>query len=263
MRQIRDFARYQGSADEVMTHLEQRVRLHESRSQGVIPQKEAKVEALPSYAEIFGRAFDLLGQADLTTSPRKAQALRNTAVAITLFCPFPLRVADTRLRFGRELLWDGEGYRFHLTVSKTGRLFTAPILPMFGFFIDQLVLQGSGQEYLGKLRKDCIRSERLLFVTHRDLAPFDRYVSYLWKQELGTGNHAARTKLHNEFGRLGARGVELAMLACGHRSEKTAEHYRTLAYERLALERIHADMAADISEQEWAEFFGWPSPHPS
>lgn len=91
MRQVRDFARYLGSPDEVITHLEQRVRLHEGRAHGVIPQKEAKVEALPSYAEIFGRAFDLLGKADQTRSPIKAQGLRNTAVAITLFCPFPLR----------------------------------------------------------------------------------------------------------------------------------------------------------------------------
>lgn len=142
-----------------------------------------------------------------------------------------------------------------MTVSKTRRLFTAPVLPVFGFFIDQLILQGSSRDYLDELREDCIRSGRLLFVTYQDRAPFDRYVSYLWKKELGTGNHAARTKLHNEFGRLGARGVELAMRACGHRSEKTAEYYRTLAYERLALERIHAEAAADISDQEWTEFF--------
>jgi hypothetical protein len=55
---------------------------------------------------------------------------------------------------------------------------------------------------------------------------------------------------------MGARGVELAMRACGHRSEKTAEAYRTRAFERLALDRIHENLAADILDAEWKEFFG-------
>ncbi|PVH28241.1 hypothetical protein DDE20_14165 [Pararhodobacter oceanensis] len=62
---------------------------------------------------------------------------------------------------------------------------------------------------------------------------------------------------------MGTRGVELAMRACGHRSEKTAEAYRTRAFEYLALDRIHQDQAADILDAEWEEFFGMSGPRES
>jgi hypothetical protein len=102
--------------------------------------------------------------------------------------------------------------------------------------------------------------QRALFVNHYDDEPHDRFVSYMWQQFLGTGNHAARTHLHDSFGRMGSRGVELAMRACGQRSEKTAEAYRTRAFEMLSLERIHEDLAADILDEEWEVFFGCSDP---
>lgn len=198
----------------------------------------------------------MLGAAHKTKSPRVAQSLRNKAVAITLFCPFPLRVEDTQLRFDEEILWDGNHYRFNLKISKTGRAFTAYIIPVFAFFIDQLILQGSSPEHLQDLRDQCFSEKRLLFVKYNDKAPHKRYVSSLWAEVFGMGNHAARTHLHNSFGRLGARGVELAMRACDHRSEKTAEAYRTRAFEPLSLEHIHKELVADFTDQEWQEFFG-------
>lgn len=259
IRQVRDFARYIGADQEVMEHFAARIRVHERKRSGFTPQKEAKVLALPDYAGIFGMALDMLGKAANTRHPKGAQGLRNGAVAITLFCPFPFRVADTKLHFGREILWDESGYRFNLIVSKTQRPFHAPVIPVFGWFIDQLILQGSGPEHLDDLRSACFASKRALFVNYNDTEPHEGYVSYVWDRWLGTGNHAARTKLHDSFGHMGARGVELAMRACGHRSEKTAEAYRTRAYEYLALERIHRDQAADILDEEWEEFFGKPA----
>lgn len=256
MRQIHGFAKYVGATSEVLSHLAERIRIHEKRSLHVVPQKEAKIQSLPSYAEIFGIALDMLGRADQVRFPAQAQAMRNAAVAITLFCPFPFRVADTRLHFGRDILWDGELYRFNTVISKTMRPFAAPILPVFGFFIDQMILQGARVEHLNGMRESCFDRQRALFVRYEDSNVHPRYVSHLWQTYLGTGEHAARTHLHNNFGRLGARGVELAMRACDHRSEKTAEHYRTQAFELLSLERIHNDVVADILDEEWQIFFG-------
>lgn len=256
VRQIRDFARYIGSDDAVLEHLADRIRFNENRSHHAEPQKEAKVLALPDYAGIFGMALDMLGKAAMTRNPKSAQRLRNGAVAITLFCPFPFRVADTHLRFGQDILWDGEGYRFNLIIQKTRRPFSAPVLPVFGWFIDQMVLQGASPEHLAELRKKCFDEQRALFVNHHDADVHERFVSYMWQQFLGTGNHAARTHLHDSFGRMGSRGVELAMRACGHRSEKTAEAYRTRAFEMLSLEKIHEDLKADILDEEWEVFFG-------
>lgn len=255
IRQVGEFARYIGAPEAVLTHLAGRVRYHERRASGHTPLKEAKVLALPTYEDIFGMAFDLLGAAERTKNAKQAQFKRNAAVAITLFCPFPLRVADTVMRFGEEITWNGQMYRFDLVLSKSKRPYTAPILPVFGFFIDQMVLQGAALEHLDALRRDCLQKRRLLFVTYDGRAPHARYVSHLWSQVLGTGNHAARTKLHDEFGRLGSRGVELAMRACGQRGERTAEAYRTRAFQMLAVEKAHADMAGEISDAEWREFF--------
>ncbi|CAM4086451.1 hypothetical protein [Paracoccus yeei] len=82
-----------------------------------------------------------------------------------------------------------------------------------------------------------------------------RYVSHLWQQVLGTGNHASRTKLHEQFGQLGSRGVDLAMGACAQHSERTAESHRTRAFQMLAIDKSHADMMGEITDAEWKEFF--------
>lgn len=256
IRQIRDLGRYIGADDEVLGHLASRIRIHENRSQGAIPQKEAKIQILPDYSQIFGMALDMLGRAERVRNARSAQRLRNMAVAITLFSPFPLRAADTQLRFGDQILWDGAEYRFDLIVSKTQRRFVTPVIPVFGWFIDQLVLQGGGPEHLADLRAECFQQNRPLFVNYDDSAGHERMVSYYWSEALGTGCHAARTHLHDAFGRFGSRGVELAMRACGQRSERTAEAYRTRAFEMLTRERAHSDMAGAIMDAEWREFFG-------
>lgn len=256
IRQVQSFALYHGAPDDVLAHLAKRVRVHEGRANASTPLKEAKVLALPSYEDIFETAFDLLGEADATKNAVQAQFKRNAAVAITLFCPFPVRAADTVMRLGREITWDGQRYRFDLVLSKDKRPYTAPIIPVFGFFIDQLILQGADLEHLPNLRTACFQAERPLFVTYEGRFPHARYASHLWKQVLGTGGHAARTKLHDEFGRLGSRGVELAMRACGQRSEKTAEVYRTRAFQMLAIEKAHADFMCEITDAEWTEFFG-------
>jgi hypothetical protein len=256
IRQIRDLGRYIGADHEVLAHLASRIRIHESRSQGAIPQKEAKIQTLPDYSEIFGMALDMLGRADKVRNARSAQRLRNMAVAITLFSPFPLRAADTQLRFGDQILWDGGEYRFDLVISKTQRRFVAPVIPIFGWFIDQLVLQGRGPEHLADFRAECFQQNRPLFVNYDDSAGHERMVSYYWSEALGTGCHAARTHLHDAFGRFGSRGVELAMRACGQRSERTAEAYRTRAFEMLTRERAHSDMAGAIMDAEFQEFFG-------
>lgn len=263
IRQVRDFARYVGADAEFLDHLAARIRRHENRARTALPQKEAKVLALPDYAGIFGMALDLLGSASNTENPRVAQFRRNAAVAITLFCPFPFRAADTRLRFGKEITWDGECYALNLEISKTRRRFRAPVIPVFGWFIDHMILQGASSEHLEWQRTKCFAKKRSLFVNYDDTEVHGRYVSYLWQRVLGTGCHAARTHLHDSFGRMGSRGVELAMRACDHRSEKTAEAYRTRAFDFLSLERTHDDFRANILDEEWNDFFGKPVSTPN
>ena len=255
LRQLRDFGDYIGMEPALRAHLADRLRLWENKVNGTPSYKEAKILALPTYAEIFSMAFDMLGKADKLSNPRHAQRRRNVAVAITLFCPFPMRLADTNIRFGEELDWDGMHYRFNICTSKTKLPYYPTIIPAFGFLIDQLVLQGSTPDHLDVLRQECLRRRRPLFVTHEDDAMHPGYVSQAWDEALETGCHAARTKLHDELAELGQEGVEFAMRACGQRSEKTAEFYRTRAYELAVMKQVHANMLSGITEDEWAAHF--------
>ena len=218
--------------------------------------KETKIEKIPTYTEIFEHAFDMLGQADNMKDRRVAQKLRNHAVALVLMCPFPLRVADTILKFGDNLAWTGETYHLFVpSTSKNSEAFQATLEPFFRLFIDKLVLQGADPEYLEELREKCIVERRLLFESHDGSAPFDTYVSYVWAQVYGTGSHIARAKIHNDLAVFGLKGVEGALKACTHRSSKSAEHYRTKAFQVLAGDHVRRTAAQSITDKEWEEYF--------
>lgn len=253
---IRDFAAYLGAPEIVLGHLRARTRFHERRAAKSPKLKEQKIMKVPSYTAIFEHAFDLLGQAANTGSKRVAQRCRNHAAALVLFCPFPLRVADTQLRFGENVTYDGEQYQLFVpATSKNGEPFHARVASFFGLFIDELVLQGADKAYLEELRHRAIAQKRLLFENHGGEPVFDMYVSYAWRETYGTGSHIARTKIHDELAVYGLAGVEGALRACSHRSERSAEHYRTRAFTMLAADHVHRTAEQGISDTEWNLFF--------
>lgn len=256
LRQLRDFGRFLGPNDELEAYFAERIRRMENKVNRTEAQKEAKVLALPTYAEILGKSFDLLGAADCIAHPVRAQQKRNFAVALAIFCPFPMRLADTDLRFGREVFWDGARWHFDLVTAKTHELYRPSLLPVFGFFVDQLVLQGSHPEHLETLRAQCLTQQRPLFVDYTDNVMHAGFVSYAWRVNLGTGCHSARTKIHDELAPLGQEGVELAMRACAQRSERTAEFYRTRAFDLAIIQRVHDATLQGFSEEEWDLYFG-------
>ena len=257
LAQIRDMARYLGSDNEVIEHLDARVSYHERKAGKVTPIKETKVLKIPSYTEVFEKAFDLLGKSDTTKRLQQAQQFRNVAAALALLVPFPLRLADTRLHFGTHLKWTGQTWRIEIEeTSKTGVPFRATLLPFFRVFVDKLVLQGAAEDYLDELREKAVKDRRALFETHLGEHVSDAYVSKAWSFAYGTGSHIARTKLHDEFAVFGLKGVEAALVACGHRSARSAEHYRTRAFRLLAGDHIRMTSAASISDKEWEAYFG-------
>ena len=210
---LRDFTLYLGLDEAIVEHLSARLVLHERRVARSTPLKETKIEKIPTYTEIFEQAFEMLGQADDTRERRVAQKLRNHAAALVLMCPFPLRVADTLLKFGDNLTWTGETYHLYVpSTSKNDEPFQATLLPFFRLFVDKLVLQGADPAYLDELRNKCMLDTRLLFESHNGSAPFDTYVSYAWAQVYGTGSHIARAKIHNDLAIFGLEGVEAALV---------------------------------------------------
>ena len=254
MTRLRDFARYIGADTAVIAHLNERVRFNERRTTKSTPVKEERVSRLPSLRGTFAIAFDLLGRADLDMNPRHAHRKRNGALAITLLSAIPLRLADAQLTFGKDLLWTGEQYRLNVVSSKTFVPIRAPILGPFQYFIDKVVLAGYGPECLEERRQHCLDTRRPLFVNHDGTTPHAGYTSYLWRRELGTGHHAARTRLHDEFAELGAMGVQMAMQACGQRSERTAEFYRSEAFDFCATRRVQDTLTQLIPDEEWKRY---------
>lgn len=253
---IRHFARYVGADPAIVAHLDQRVRLHRSRTRRAVSRTQDRILKVPSYAAVFALALDLLAAAERATNPVVAQRCRSYAAAIALLCPFPLRVSDSALVFGDDVTWTGENYFLSLTAtSKNQQPFHAPIAPFFQIFIDQLVLQGRPIEELEELRQRCIDTRRALFVDRHDQPYRIGYVSYVWWKVFGTGSHVARTKIHDEFAVFGVAGIEGAMRACTHRTDSSTEFYRSLAFTRLSGEHVHRALEQDVSMSEWEAYF--------
>lgn len=255
MRQLQGFARYLGAASDSLAHLADRVRFHEGRCRGAVTVKEEAILAVPDYETIFGVAVALRDAAHAAVNPRHAVHMRAAACALTLFCPVPLRLEDSRLHFGMQLTWTGELWHLRLRISKTSRLFETDLLPAFGEFIDEILLAGCGREHLAVMREAALREGRPLFADHDGKPLHRRHVSTLWRRAFGTGAHIARTKLHDSFAVLGPRGVALARAACDHASPKTAALYRTAAFRIAAIAHVHAVLDADISEAERKHWF--------
>lgn len=81
------------------------------------------------------------------------------------------------------------------------------------------------------------------------------YVSYVWWKVFGTGNHAARVALHDQFAVFGVAGIEAALHACAQRDPATAQFYRTRAFTLRAGDHVHRALTADITPAEWEEYF--------
>ncbi|QIE44009.1 hypothetical protein G5B39_18575 (plasmid) [Rhodobacteraceae bacterium SC52] len=257
---IHHFSKYLGLDKDLVAYLAGRVRLHASRCQTMTPVKQRKAGLIPSYGEILTLAVRMLEEATHQTNPKFSQKQRNHAAAIALFCPFPLRVADSRLCFGETLFWTGDAYRIHIpATSKNDQIFRATLHPFFGQFVDALILRGVSPDYLEQLREQCLEDRRLLFINSNGTAPHANYVSYAWKMVFGTGSHIARTKIHDELARLGPEGVELALKACTHSSPRTADYYRSKMFDSSAEEYVHKTLEDGITEDEWDRYFGQTS----
>jgi hypothetical protein len=105
------------------------------------------------------------------------------------------------------------------------------------------------------MRERCIKQRRHLFVDHNGEPYHTDYVSRVWGKVFGTGNHAARIKIHDEFAIFGVAGIEAALAACAQRSPVTAKFYRSRAFTLRAGDHVHRALENDITPAEWEEYF--------
>ena len=69
------------------------------------------------------------------------------------------------------------------------------------------------------------------------------FVSDVWRKHFGTGEHIARTEIHEAFAQArGAEGTDLALAACSQTSIQTAGHYHTQRLKRSRLDRMQTEL---------------------
>lgn len=256
LQNIKIFASYLGAESEFLAHIAERFRLQRRQAKKAPTRLDFRVAKVPDFQEVLSLSFDMLAKARETISLDSAHALRNRAAAIALVSPLPLRVADLTVFFGQNITWNGERYHLHIPeTSKKGRPYNANIHPVFGHFIDQLILHERPSSQLENAREACLREGRALFVSRTGEPTHRNYVSTCWWHVFGTGSHVARAKIHDQLVRLGPRGVALAMAACGHLVDKSAEPYRSRAFDLMASDFVRDSMLSQISDEEWEEFF--------
>ncbi|MBE1297153.1 MAG: hypothetical protein GJ678_13120 [Rhodobacteraceae bacterium] len=220
--------RYMDAGRPVLDLLADLKRRSEAASRKEPKQKYAKLQKTGySPVGIITRADELLREVPDLKCPRSQQAQRNCAAALALFSVLPVRLADTRIRFGENLVWRNGAYELRLKLSKSGELYDAEVDPRLNRFIDALILRGCDRAWLDAMRQDCMASRRPLFVRNDGESVGYNYVSDCWRKVFGTGEHISRTILHTFLGvELGAAGTDLSLSACGQSSPDTAATYQ-------------------------------------
>ena len=256
LKDIKEFSAYVGACPEFRDYLDKRFHKGARRAQKVSTSIDRRVAQVPDFKNTLEMAIDLLKESQVTLNLRSAHTKRNRAAAISVVSAIPLRIADLTLYFGSNITWTGQAYHLFIPVcSKRKVPYATTLTSTLGCFIDRLILRDRPLNQIEDARDACIRGGRALFINYSGEPVHRNYVSRCWWNIFGTGSHVARAKIHDEFARLGPRGVELALAACGHRSEASAEFYRSQAFDSFASAYVKDSLLGGISKQEMQDFF--------
>ncbi len=238
-------SRYIGADTATIALLAELCRIYETKAKGAQKQKYAKLQQTGrSPVTIFDHASQLLDSVLPTMSPLDQHARRNRAAALAIFSILPIRLADTRLVFGKTLLWANGGYAIDTKLSKSQEAWCADLEPEFNRFIDALILRGCDPLWLDQMREDCINQQRPLFITTSGDPVGYNYVSDAWRHEFGTGEHIARTIIHTFLGiELGLAGVDMAKAACGQRGYGIEKEYQDDALNKAQRLKTQAELS--------------------
>jgi hypothetical protein len=179
----------------------------------------------------------------------------NHAASLALFVLLPVRLSDTCLVWGRDIVWDGTGYFVAFVTNKT----RAPVrrrLPAFLTpVLDALLLRGLDEAFLPAVREKALREQRPMLALRSEHKVFDEYVSHAWRRHFGTGQHISRTLVHTQLGKLGPEGVEAALEACVQRDERTRKFYQGKAVADSLLITGQNVLIEDLSDEELENYF--------
>ena len=253
---IDKIARYVSTTPKTLSLLSALLRIYERKAAKAPKTKYQKLQNTGySPVALINRATALLETAPALISPRDQHAQRNRATALALFSVMPVRLADTRLVFGETLLWTENGYTIETCLSKTNKAWSTDVDPRLNLFIDAVILRGCDPAWLTMMRNDCLERRRALFITGDGTPVGYNYVSDQWRQEVGTGEHIARTILHTFLGiERGLAGVDMAKASCGQTSVGIEKEYQSNALAKAQRLKGQAELTAIAEESDSACF---------
>lgn len=234
---LRRFAAVLGLDQGVMADLRNIERDFFYKKQSDIPKKFARLDELGSVDGVLGRAIDLLAASRSERSLELRVAKLNAAATLALFSLIPLRVKDTNLLWGADVTHTGQRYRLDVRTSKCGTEFHGEVCDFVTPFLDALLLRGSDETFLDMKRNEALQSRQALFAHANGRHMSNRRVANLWQRHVECGPHIARSAVHTELGRMGRKGVEMALSLCAQRDSRTARFYQGKAmHDSLLLE---------------------------
>ena len=190
---------------------------------------------------------------------QRSLTLRNSylcaASALALFSLIPFRVSDSNLLWGENVWFEAGRYFIKVKTGKTGKMFRGPLCDFLTPFLDALLLKGRADAYLLQAREDAIVNALPVFMKANNDDMSDKRVKILWYRHTGCGMHVTRARIHTELGKIGAKGVETALILCAQKDLKTAQYYQGRAMHDAHLLMSYNALTDDISDCELAEYF--------
>lgn len=253
--QILRFIKYSKIGTESEAGLKQYTKRQKEAASKQIPVKDAKAQNIDGPNAVLFRAVELLAKARGERSLTWRMSRLNHALALALTMLLPLRVQDTLLRFGTNILWSGTEYWVDTRTQKTKAPVYGPLPDFLTPFIDGVLLQGREETSLDKLRSDAEKNRHPLFLKANRKPPSERFVSNVWRAHFGTGNHISRTLVHDTLGKKGVAGVAEALALCAQRDPRTALFYQTKALADARRVQALETLVAEFSEDDMEEYF--------
>lgn len=253
--QLLKFVRYSGLGMVCEPSLKEYANRQNKTASRQVPQKESKAREIAGPNAVLGRAVDLLAKArdERTVTWRMTRLNHGLALAFTML--LPLRVQDTVLNFGTNILWSGEEYWIDTRTQKTKAPVYGALPDFLTPFIDAVLLQGRESSLIETLRTEAERARRPLFLKGSGKPPMRSFVSHVWSVHFNTGNHIARTLVHDTLGKKGIEGVAEALALCAQRDPRTALFYQTRALADARRIQALETLVAEFSENDMAEYF--------
>lgn len=208
-----------------------------SQTGAEVPLKFGKLEQLPSFAESWKLAGDLLA-ASMTAKTKKTRIrLLNEAAVVALWMFIPLRLEDGKLIWGEHIRFDGERYHIDVVTNKADEPLRGRLHELLTPFLDALACRGIDRDYADHMRAQAIDEGAGLFRDVSGKMLSKGYPSSVWRKHFKAGAHISRSRVHTELGMLGPEGVEAALALNAQRDPRTAAFYQGEALSRVRMKR--------------------------